>query len=121
MNKILDVYNQWALSVRAYNILKRTGFDVVEDLKDVSYKYLIGLKGCTHNVAIEILNLSSNVLTLKDQDIINKEIENILLLNERFNNKRVISIIKLARDKASTIDEKLNCIDKCKIILDKAV
>lgn len=126
MNKIFDIYNQGALSIRAYNILKRYGFSTIEDLKAVDYTYLISLKGCTHKVALEILNLlvakHKNLSTvLEDKNIIDKEVANILKLNKICNNRKVTLIVRLAQDKASTLEEKLNCINKCKMILAKEI
>lgn len=125
MNRIFDIYVQGILSVRAYNILNHAGLTTVEDLKTVNYKYLMDLNGCTHKVALEILNLLvakySNISVLKDENIINKEIANILQLNKICNNKKVALMVRLAQDKASTIGEKLNCINKCKIILAKEI
>lgn len=126
MNRIFDIYNQGALSTRAYNILVRSGFSTIEDLKAIDYKYLIDLKGCTHKIALEILNLlvakHKNLSTiLEDKNIIDKEIADILKLNKICNNRKVTLMVRLAQDKASTLGEKLNCINKCKMILAKQI
>ena len=126
MNRIFDIYNQGALSVRAYNILKRSGFSTIEDLKDIDYKYLISLKGCTHKVALEVLNLlvakhKNLSAVLEDKNIIDKEIADILKLNKICNNRKVTLMARLAQDKASTLGEKLNCINKCKMILAREI
>ena len=126
MNRIFDIYNQGALSVRAYNILKRAGFSTIEDLKAVDYTYLTSLKGCTHKVALEILNLlvakhQDLSAILEDKNIIDKEVINIIKLNKICNNRKVTLMVRLAQDKASTLGEKLNRINKCKMILAREI
>lgn len=118
---IYNIYDNNKLSIRGYNVLKRAGITTLEELNNIDYDYLRSLKGCTHSVAIEILNLNNDKSFLENKNLINKEIQKIVEDNKIYNNKKVDLIIKLALDKASTVGEKLNCINKCKLILSKAI
>lgn len=124
------------LSVRTFNVLKRGGFLVLEEVAESDFETLLALRNmslkCLREIAEAIRNLNDKLASkismyvdIQKKAIAEKlqseelqiEIEKIINLNKKANNRKVNLLINLAINNGASAGEKQNSINLCKNIL----
>ena len=122
-----QLYDTDEIGVRTYNVLRRGGFECLNELINKAVVDLIKIRNMSKNSMMQIAKAIAKYFSITklidelstymtDYDML-EAIEQIESTNDKVNNKKVKLLLNLAKNSGATYGEKVNSINLCKSIL----